>query len=120
MLKKNRVAIIIAMINAVWLISACTNDKAEVPVITVNCDTTYYKTKVKPVFINNCAVCHGPGGTSPQLDSYASIVANKDEIKRRIALPLTDSDVMPPDTGMAQANVDLIKNWINDGAIGCE
>lgn len=120
MQKKKLTAVIIVLINSVWLFSSCTNEKAEVPDMTVNCDTTYYKQTVKNVFINNCAVCHGPGGTSPQLDNYANIIANKDEIKRRIMLPLTDSDVMPPDTGMAQEKVDIIVDWINQGAAGCE
>lgn len=90
---------------------------------------------IQPVFQQNCVSCHGPdkskGGL--RLDSIQAItkggkggpalVAGKSaesELLRRIRLPATDDDHMPPD-GKPQPSTDdvaLLKWWIDAGAPG--
>jgi mono/diheme cytochrome c family protein len=89
--------------------------------------------QVQPIFEKSCIKCHGPekqkGGL--RLDQKAaalkggkdavSIVpgdAAKSDLYRRITLPDGSDDVMPNQGSLlSKAETDLIRDWINQGAV---
>lgn len=95
---------------------------------TPKCDENivYFKEAVLPVFLGNCAFtgCHGGGSASDgvELSNYENIVKNI------VAFNLEDSEiyeviteddpdkVMPPTGRMSQKNIDIITQWIEQGA----
>jgi mono/diheme cytochrome c family protein/uncharacterized membrane protein len=94
---------------------------------------TFYGARVEPIFAKNCYSCHGPNKQQGKLrlDSYKSILrggkhgvvvkaggASGSELLRRINLPQTDDDAMPP-PGKRRLTPDEIKTieaWIKAGA----
>src|SRR5215510_10890595 len=91
---------------------------------------------IQPIFEKNCIKCHGPEKQKGKLrlDSKdaamkggkdgAIIVAGdatKSELYRRITLPKGDDDVMPNEgEPLTKAQIDLIRDWINQGAVWTE
>ncbi len=140
MVKKNRATanaisgLILAGMAAVMLggLSGCDNKETVVPINSVAPGDTVVYANVQPIFAARCALdgCHG---TSPQLglrlDSYAAIIAGSDhgpvvvagdtaqsELYIRITYP--DPLVImpkPPNAPLSQAEIDLIRRWIEDG-----
>lgn len=88
---------------------------------------------IQPLLEQNCVKCHGPEKQKGdlRLDSKAAamkggkggvaIVANdasKSDLYRRITLPAGDDDIMPSKGDpLTKAQADLIKEWINQGAV---
>ncbi|HKQ40531.1 MAG TPA: c-type cytochrome domain-containing protein [Verrucomicrobiae bacterium] len=88
---------------------------------------------IKPIFDQNCIKCHGEekqkgklrldikdaaikgGKTGP---AFVTGNAEKSEMVRRITLPKSDDDFMPSEgEPLTKAQIDLIREWINQGAI---
>ena len=87
-----------------------------------------YKSQIEPIFYDKCSGCHTSGGSSGGLDltsyntlmsggnSGASIVAGDNQnslLWKRIndgSMPPSLNDVIP-------SNVELVKKWINEGAL---
>ena len=87
-----------------------------------------YKAQIEPIFYDKCSGCHTSGGSSGGLDltsyntlmaggnSGASIVAGDNQnslLWKRIndgSMPPSLNDVIP-------SNVELVKKWINEGAL---
>jgi mono/diheme cytochrome c family protein len=91
---------------------------------------------IRPIFEQNCVMCHGPGKQEAKLrldqreaalkggKDGAVIVAgsaDKSDLYRRINLPRTDGDFMPHEgQPLAKQQIDLIRDWINQGAVWAE
>src|SRR6266536_608856 len=87
---------------------------------------------IQPVLQQNCIKCHGPEKQKGKLrlDSKEAAVkggkdgpafvagdAAKSEMYRRITLPKSDDDFMPSEGDpLAKTQIDLIRDWINQGA----
>ncbi len=88
---------------------------------------------IQPILQQNCVKCHGPekqkgkmrldsreaalkgGKTGP---AFVANDAAKSEMVRRISLPKTDDDFMPTEgEPLPKVQIDLIKEWINQGAV---
>lgn len=83
-----------------------------------------FATEIQPIFNNNCVACHA-GALVPDLRSgnaYAAItsggfiVAN-DLAASKLYQRLTgNGNLMPPGGALASTNINLVKNWILQGA----
>ncbi len=79
----------------------------------VNSNTSY-KTDIRPIIMNNCAVsgCHdGSVSSLPNFSNLSTVQANAAEIRNR-----TQNRSMPPNGSLTQAQIDLIACWVDDGA----
>jgi len=84
-----------------------------------------YATEIQPIFNNSCTSCHGnSGGLS--LSSYDNLMSNNvvvagdhadSELYNRITLPETANGDMPPSGSLSQSDIDLIAQWIDEGAL---
>jgi len=88
---------------------------------------------IQPIFEKSCIKCHGPEKQKGKLrldskestfnrasDSQVIVPGNaeKSDLYRRVALPQSDDDRMPNEGDpLPKAQVDLIKDWINQGAV---
>ena len=95
--------------------------------------STFYAARIAPIFASRCTLCHGSSKQRGKLrlDNYASIKrggkdgpviepgnAARSELVRRISLPPTAEDFMPAEgkPPLDEAQIELIKLWINAGA----
>ncbi|MDB6122454.1 MAG: hypothetical protein JWQ71_1447 [Pedosphaera sp.] len=88
---------------------------------------------IQPIFEQSCIKCHGPEKQKGdlRLDSKAAAMkggkdgpaivvgqADKSDLYRRITLPPGSDDIMPSKGDLlTKAQTDLIKDWINQGAV---
>ena len=88
---------------------------------------------IEPLFQQNCIKCHGPEKQKGhlRLDSKAAAMkggkdgvvilasqADKSDLYHRITLPAGSDDIMPSKGDpLTKAQTDLIRDWINQGAI---
>ena len=92
---------------------------------SLKCDTdTAFFSDVLPIFISNCASsgCHNAASkrSGYELDNYAAITSHG--IKARsssssVVFQDIISGYMPPGGNMSSAQTELIKKWIDQGAI---
>jgi len=89
-----------------------------------------YNSQIQPIFNTNCITCHQYGGSATlNLTSYnglmnggwsgPSIVAGDHEnslLYQRIILPVGTDGSMPPNVPLSQSEIDLIAQWIDQGA----
>ena len=87
-----------------------------------------YKTQIEPIFYNKCSGCHTSGGSSGGLDltsyntlmaggnSGASIVAG-DHQNSLLWKRIDDGSMPPSSNDVSLSNVELVKKWINEGAL---
>ena len=83
-----------------------------------------YETEIQPIFNSSCTNCHGnSGGLS--LSSYSNLMSNNvivagdhaaSELYNRITQRLPPGD-MPPAGSLSQSEIDLIAQWIDEGAL---
>ncbi|MEE9407955.1 MAG: cytochrome c [Polaribacter sp.] len=72
-----------------------------------------FKDNVKPIVDAKCTSCHSPsGGTSPDLTGYANVKAKADRVKARVG-----NGTMPQSGPLPQAQMDIILNWVDEGAL---
>lgn len=95
-----------------------------------NCssDTVYFQNQILPLFVSNCALsgCHDANSASEGiiLNSYANIM-NTGEIRAGNArnskavevLTETGDDLMPPGNPLSAEQIQLITDWVNQGAL---
>ncbi|MFC2124217.1 hypothetical protein ACFLU5_05345 [Bacteroidota bacterium] len=78
----------------------------EIPVVS-------FASEVDPIIQANCqvATCHGANTGIPDFGSYANISAKASRIKAR-----TGDGSMPPSGSLSSADVQLIADWVDQGA----
>lgn len=98
---------------------------------------TFYGARIRPILSENCIVCHGRSKhkSNLRLDSFEAVMrggkhgavvkpgdATESELLRRISLPVSDDDAMPPDNRrpVPPADRKLIEQWIAAGASGTQ
>ena len=96
---------------------------------TLFCQVSYTN-QIQPIFNANCTSCHvGGGAATLDLTSYngvmsggvsgLSIISGDNEnslLYIRIILPEGEAGSMPPNDPLSQEEINLIGDWINDGA----
>ncbi len=89
-----------------------------------------YESQIQPIFNTNCVSCHTPGGSATlDLTSYNGVmtggwtgpaVAAGDHVNsllyQRLILPQFTAGSMPPNVPLSQSQIDLIAQWIDEGA----
>ena len=89
-----------------------------------------YNSQIQPIFNTNCITCHQYGGSATlNSSSYgglmnggwsgAAIIAGDHEnslLYQRIILPVSTDGSMPPNVPLSQSEIDLIAQWIDQGA----
>ncbi len=102
------------------------------PTATFGAAKVDFAKDIQPIFEKNCYKCHGPEKQKGKLrlDAKDSVFkrkaddqvlvpgnADKSEMVRRINLPKDDDDFMPAKADpLSKAQIELIKEWINQGA----
>jgi len=90
-----------------------------------------YETQIQTIFNNSCTSCHQYGHNSGlNLTTYSTtmtggnsgaiIVAGNhanSELYNRITLPESAQGDMPPTGSLSQSDIDLISQWIDEGAL---
>ena len=87
-----------------------------------------YESEIQPIFDNNCGGCHlensSSGGLSlisyDNLMSSGSVVPGnhqESDLYDRITRPESDQGDMPPTGSLTQNQINLIANWIDEGAL---
>ena len=89
-----------------------------------------YTNQIQPIFNTNCTNCHvGGGAATLDLTSYDGVMSGgvsglsiisgdneNSELYIRIILPEGAAGSMPPNDPLSQEEIDLIGEWINEGA----
>ena len=93
-----------------------------------------FSTQIQPIFDNNCISCHVDGGAyfgGLDLSSYSLAIEggssgntivpfdhSSSELFIRISLAESDNEFMPQNgTSLSQSEIDLIAQWIDEGAL---
>lgn len=96
-------------------------------------DSLRFEQDILPIFYHHCFGCHSEKQAKPKsglrLDSAKGILVgdvivagkpDESELMKRVSLPHTDKNVMPPIKGGAQplndAERSMLRRWITDGA----
>src|SRR5437773_11288242 len=99
-------------------------------------DKVDFAKQIQPILRQNCIECHGPEKQKGKLrldskeaafkggkDGVVIVAgdAEKSELYKRIILPKGNDDVMPNEgEPLTKAQTDLIRDWINQGAVWTE
>ena len=89
-----------------------------------------YDSQIQPIFDTNCTTCHNYGGSATlNLTSFSglinggvsgpSVIAGDHEnslLYQRLILPVGSAGSMPPNVPLSQSEIDLIAQWIDQGA----
>ena len=101
-----------------FLFTSCTYNEI-VPELNTSCNqeggvewSPSFNDCVEPIIQNNCISCHADNSPSGSLSDYTQIL---DMINNKDLLNRIKTD-MPPSGTMSQNNIDIIEQWINNGA----
>ena len=89
-----------------------------------------YESQIQPIFNNNCVFCHQNGGSATlNLATYSGVMSggwsgpaiiagdyHNSLLYQRIIQPTGTDGSMPPNDPLSQAQIDLIAQWIEEGA----
>ena len=89
-----------------------------------------YESQIQSIFNNNCVSCHTPGGSATlDLTSYNGVMTGgwtgpaitpgdhvNSLLYQRLILPQFTAGSMPPNVPLSQAQIDIIAQWIDEGA----
>ena len=89
-----------------------------------------YESQIQPIFNTNCVSCHTPGGSATlDLTSYNGVMTGgwtgpaitagdhvNSLLYQRLILPQFTAGSMPPNVPLSQVQIDLIAQWIDEGA----
>ena len=89
-----------------------------------------YESQIQPIFNNNCVFCHQNGGSATlNLTTYSGVMSGgwsgpaiitgdyqNSLLYQRIIQPTGTDGSMPPNDPLSQAQIDLIAQWIEEGA----
>ena len=89
-----------------------------------------YQSDIQPIFNNNCIFCHQNGGSATlNLATYSgtmtggwsgpAVIAGDHQnslLYQRIIQPIGTDGSMPPNDPLSQSQIDLIAQWIDEGA----
>jgi hypothetical protein len=100
---------------------ACVNHDLDGPVIVSCTDSKAisFESDVRPIINNNCAFsgCHnGDLGEDLKWTVLKNFQDHAAEVKRRITLPLSDSDKMPRVGKLTYDQIEIIVCWVEQGA----
>ena len=73
----------------------------------------FYANQIRPILDNNCQIsnCHGDRQNLPTFATYNDVKARADRIKAR-----TTGKTMPPSGPLSDGDIELIADWVDQGA----
>jgi hypothetical protein len=73
----------------------------------------FYANQIRPIIDTNCQIsnCHGSNGSIPTFATYDNVKNNAQGIKFR-----TSAKTMPPSGALPDSDIQLIANWVDQGA----
>lgn len=73
----------------------------------------FYANQIRPIIDNNCQIsgCHGSNSSIPSWETYDDVKAKAELIKIR-----TSDKSMPPSGGLSNDDIQLISDWVDQGA----
>lgn len=102
------------------LIQACaSNDLDEMSTVTCDGQTASFVNHIQPIVAANCAIsgCHnGDLGEDRNWTIPQNLKDNAAEARRRVLLPLSHADHMPQGATLADADLNRIICWVDQGA----
>ena len=84
-----------------------------------------FATDIQPIFTDSCAGCH-PSSAPPDLtdgNSWIAIIDGNYIVPNDIGASLLyqrmigNGNIMPPSGGLPSSEINLVKNWIEQGAL---
>jgi len=90
------------------------NDCKDSEMVTVEeIPEVFYANQIRPIIDNNCqfSPCHGSDSSIPSWETYANVKAKAAIIKTQ-----TGNGSMPPTGPLSAGDVQLIADWVNQGA----
>lgn len=124
MKKISRLVRHVAAVILILFFSSCYYDKA-LPE-TSDDDFVSYSLDIQPIFTNNCTSCHPTLVSPPDLtegNSYNSItngiyiIENDKDASLLYQRLIGNSGIMPPSGSLPVSEINLVKNWIEQGAL---
>ncbi|WP_285654932.1 hypothetical protein [Allomuricauda sp. NBRC 101325] len=106
------------------LFSSCYYDHPEAS--TPSDTVVSFSNDVQPIFNANCTVCHpslvpnpnlSEGSSYPTLINDNYIIANDPDGSLLYQRLLGNPSIMPPTGSLPNSQIELIKNWIEQGAL---
>ena len=89
-----------------------------------------YESEIQPIFDNHCGNCHlGNSSGGLNLSNYDNLMSSdvvvpgshiQSELYDRITRPESAQGDMPPSGSLSQGDIDLIAQWIDEGALSEE
>lgn len=108
-----KIKIVFLALTASIFFSSCISnveEQLENPDIVVEVS---FQNAVKPIIDARCVTCHSPaGGISPSLTNFDEVKARAERVKIRV-----DAREMPLGSTLNDAQIRLIVDWVNEGAL---
>ncbi len=116
-LSKHCILVLIAScLSVLFILSSCGDDEGG----TTPCTSPSYSTDIKPIIDESCALagCHVAGFADGDYSSYQGLKDNADSgtLDAQITAGNMPPSNSPGPTSISNAQVNLIKCWIADGA----
>lgn len=122
-----RIIGVVASFILILFLSGCYYDEVLEDIAPVPNEDVSYATDIQPIFNTHCVACHN-GGLNPDLregTSYNFITvtdpgqvvpgdAEGSELYQRL---IGAGNIMPPSGALSNTDVDLVRDWINQGAL---
>uniref|UniRef100_UPI0040488350 hypothetical protein n=1 Tax=Mariniflexile sp. TaxID=1979402 RepID=UPI0040488350 len=124
MKKTTRTLGVLASFSLTLFLSSCYNDEIKDAVS----ENVSFANDIQPIFNANCVSCHpsdalpdlSPGNSYTSLLSMEGIVpgdADGSELMEMLNFDPEADNPMPPGGAMSSKNINLIRDWINQGAL---
>ncbi|MEO7445245.1 MAG: hypothetical protein ABIT96_09625 [Ferruginibacter sp.] len=99
----------------------CSSTKKSAAVAAkMDVSTISYEKDIKGIISDKCTPCHFPdkGGNKPPLNSYELVVAQANDIVRRIEMHPGDRGFMPfKRERLSDSLISVIKTWVAEGKV---
>jgi len=116
---KTILKIAVCFCTILFLYSCSSDDGGTNPPTNPNEKVTYDK-DIKPIIEGRCFACHidPPVNGAPfPLVNYNQVNSRASQILTAISKQSGTNGAMPPSGRLPQATIDLVEQWINDGAL---
>jgi hypothetical protein len=74
---------------------------------------TSFTTGIRPIIVTHCGACHNSTHAPTNWADSATAVLNRLEMVRRMDLPVTHADHMPPSVTLPPADLTALRNWLS-------
>lgn len=116
------------MLTVTMMATSCYYDEVPPEAVTPLPETVSYTKDIQPLWNESCIGCHATGSTAPDLTAVNSYLALTKNSKYVVAKDAANSilykcligegaPLMPKAGKISDSKIELVKKWINDGAL---